>query len=126
MNFCSPLRRPRTIANVEGWSYLLLLFVAMPLKCLAGEPGAVRVVGMIHGLLVIAFCLGRGHAHVVYRWTAARSVLVLGATLALFGTLIVDRRLLSRLTPLREGPFHRERSTQALASAASLTRRLAR
>ena len=99
MNARSPLGRLRLIGNLEGWSYLILLFVAMPLKYLAGEPGAVRVVGMIHGLLFIACGLALAHAHVVYKWTVTRSALIIGSTLGPFGTFIVDRRLLSRLTP---------------------------
>jgi integral membrane protein len=99
MNVRSPLSRLRLIGNLEGWSYLILLFVAMPLKYLAGEPGAVRVVGMIHGLLFIACGLALVHAHVVYKWTFTRSALIMGSTLVPFGTFIVDRRLLSRLTP---------------------------
>jgi len=47
----------RIIAIVEGISYLLLLGIAMPLKYLADSPGAVRVTGLIHGVLFIAFCV---------------------------------------------------------------------
>ena len=43
------------VAFWEGISYLLLLFIAVPLKRLAGIPEAVRVVGMAHGVLFIAF-----------------------------------------------------------------------
>lgn len=39
----------------EGISYLLLLFVAMPLKYGLGMDVAVRVVGMAHGVLFIAY-----------------------------------------------------------------------
>jgi integral membrane protein len=54
---------------------------------------------MIHGLLFIACGLALVHAHVVYKWTFTRSALIMGSTLVPFGTFIVDRRLLSRLTP---------------------------
>lgn len=43
------------IGKLEGYSYLLLLLVAMPLKYLANIPQAVRIAGTIHGLLFIAF-----------------------------------------------------------------------
>jgi len=43
------------IGKVEGYSYLALLGVAMPLKYVFGMPQWVRVVGLLHGLLFIAF-----------------------------------------------------------------------
>jgi integral membrane protein len=51
--FDTPTARLRAIAAIEGISYLLLLFVAMPLKYLAGFPLAVRIVGALHGVLFI-------------------------------------------------------------------------
>lgn len=51
------LSRFLTVAFVEGLSYLALLFIAMPLKYLADMPLAVRVVGMAHGILFIAYVL---------------------------------------------------------------------
>jgi integral membrane protein len=43
------------VGKVEGYSYLLLLGVAMPLKYAFDMPEWVRVVGMLHGVLFIAF-----------------------------------------------------------------------
>ena len=49
----------RVLSIVEGVSTLLLFFIAMPLKYIAGMPMAVTVAGSIHGglftILVIAF-----------------------------------------------------------------------
>ena len=39
------LRQLRLVALLEGTSFLVLLFIAMPLKYLAGLPLAVRIVG---------------------------------------------------------------------------------
>ncbi|EDM27466.1 hypothetical protein LNTAR_05121 [Lentisphaera araneosa HTCC2155] len=47
----------KKVAFWEGVSYLLLVFVAMPMKYLAGYPQAVRIVGMAHGVLFVMFCL---------------------------------------------------------------------
>jgi integral membrane protein len=46
----------RHAALAEAVSYLLLLGVAMPLKYLAGQPRAVSIVGMIHGVLFLVLC----------------------------------------------------------------------
>lgn len=42
------------LAHVEGWSYLFLLFIAMPLKYIVGIDIAVRIVGSLHGILFVA------------------------------------------------------------------------
>jgi integral membrane protein len=51
----SELQKFRFINKVEGYSFLILLFIAMPLKYMAGIPMATKIVGMIHGLLFILF-----------------------------------------------------------------------
>ncbi|MGA0088968.1 MAG: DUF3817 domain-containing protein, partial [bacterium] len=45
----NPLGRFRLIAQVEGASYILLVFIAMPLKYGIGWDLAVRYLGMAHG-----------------------------------------------------------------------------
>lgn len=49
--------RFRVVAFWEGISFLVLLLVAMPLKYAFDLPLAVRVVGMAHGLLFIAYLI---------------------------------------------------------------------
>lgn len=51
------LRRLHLMDNLEAISTLLLFFVAMPLKYYADMPMAVRVVGMVHGVLFIALVM---------------------------------------------------------------------
>ena len=43
----------RKIAIAEGVSFIILLFIAMPLKYFASLPIAVTITGGIHGLLFI-------------------------------------------------------------------------
>ncbi len=45
------------IGKIEGYSYLLLLFIAMPLKYLFNTPQYVRPLGSIHGALFVAFII---------------------------------------------------------------------
>ena len=47
----------RYISLIEGISYLLLLFIGMPLKYGFGVFFPNKVLGMIHGLLTIVFCI---------------------------------------------------------------------
>ena len=47
-------RRFRFVAKWEGYSYLALLGIAMPLKYFANLPLAVTLVGSAHGFLFVA------------------------------------------------------------------------
>ena len=47
----------RKIAFAEGVSFLVLLFIAMPLKYFADLPMPVTIVGGLHGFLFVAFIL---------------------------------------------------------------------
>jgi len=88
-----PIGRLRLVALVEGISFLLLLFIAMPLKYLAGYPAAVKVTGMAHGVLFILFMLALLHTTIAYRWKLTFSLLVFLSSLVPFGTFFMDGRL---------------------------------
>ena len=85
--------RLRTIGLIEGISFLVLLGVAMPLKYFAGLPQAVTVVGWLHGLLFITFCIALTQAHQEAKWTVWRTGGVLIAALLPFGPFVIDGRL---------------------------------
>ncbi len=51
----SELKKFRLINKIEGYSFIILLFIAMPLKYSFGFPIATKVAGMIHGVLFMAF-----------------------------------------------------------------------
>lgn len=83
----------RRIAFVEGWSYLLLLFVAMPLKYLLDQPLAVRIVGAAHGGLFLALMAILAVCWVARKWGFGRIFLVGVASLVPFGTFWADRHI---------------------------------
>jgi integral membrane protein len=68
----NPLRQLRLIAFLEGLSFVLLLFVAMPLKYLAELPMAVRIVGSVHGLLFLVFVAALYRVVLEQEWPARR------------------------------------------------------
>lgn len=90
----NPLLRLRTIGWWEGVSFLVLLGIAMPLKYFAGEPLAVRVVGMAHGILFLLYVVAAIHAALEYRWPWRRTALVLLASLVPAGPFLIDRKYL--------------------------------
>lgn len=91
MNEDLTFNRFRTIAKAEGISFLLLLFIAMPLKYFADMPMAVRIAGSIHGGLFIAFMIWMYLVYDRYnrdtRWMG-RAFL---ASIIPFGTFIMDK-----------------------------------
>ncbi|HEY1098914.1 MAG TPA: DUF3817 domain-containing protein [Myxococcota bacterium] len=89
----SPMGRLRLVAFVEGISYLVLLFIAMPLKYAAGIPQAVRVVGMAHGVLFVSFCFALLFVVVEGRLNLVRAALTFLSSLLPFGTFVVDKYL---------------------------------
>lgn len=86
----NPLKTFRVIAFVEGISFLVLLFIAMPLKYWAGIPAAVRMVGMAHGVLFILFVISLVDVMIRSRWSLLRSALIFLSSLVPFGTFAVD------------------------------------
>jgi integral membrane protein len=81
----------RKIAFIEGISYLVLLFIAMPLKYLAQRPAAVTVVGYIHGalfvsLFVLAYLVWDKYKK-SFRWGFTAFL----ASIFPFGTFVMDK-----------------------------------
>lgn len=103
----TPPARLRACAFLEGVSYVVLLFVAMPLKYMAGAPLAVRVFGSLHGALFVWLMLellagwqGRGRS---LGWATRIGV----ASLLPFGTFFLDGGLAredAEWRRLRSGP----------------------
>lgn len=92
--FNTALGRFRAIAFAEGVSYLLLLFVAMPLKYLADMPMAVKATGWLHGLLFVMFIISLMEVSLRLRWSVVKVGLAFLSSLLPFGTFILDARLL--------------------------------
>lgn len=88
-----PVSFLRTIALVEGVSFLILLGVAMPLKYFADLPMAVKWVGWIHGVLFIIFCAALWQTMLRIKWPLARGVAVFVAAVVPFGPFLLDRRM---------------------------------
>lgn len=88
------LGRLRALGFLEGISFVVLLLIAMPLKYWAGEPGAVRVVGMAHGILFLLYLLAALHAALEYGWSWKRVAWLVLAALVPGGPFIADARML--------------------------------
>jgi integral membrane protein len=85
------LRQFRVIALLEGASFIVLLFIAMPLKYVAGMPLATRIAGSLHGLLFVLFVAALIRASSEHRWPRRRALLAFVASILPFGTFVFDR-----------------------------------
>jgi integral membrane protein len=82
----------RKIAFAEGVSFLVLLFIAMPLKYLADFPMMVTIFGSVHGILFVAFFILLREVKSEYRkgwnWVFKSAI----ASFLPFGTFIMDKQ----------------------------------
>jgi integral membrane protein len=83
----------RKIGFAEGVSFLLLLFIAMPLKYFMGLPEAVKFAGWAHGILFVAYSAAVLYVRETCNWSLLNCFIAFAAGLFPFGTFILDRRL---------------------------------
>jgi integral membrane protein len=91
--FKTQLGRLRILAFIEGVSFLLILFVTMPLKYLLSMPGPNKVIGMGHGILFVGYVLAVIQIAVAENWQAKKTGLALLASIVPFGTFWADKKL---------------------------------
>ena len=87
----------RKVAIAEGISYLLLLFIAMPLKYFADMPLAVKYTGWAHGLLFVLYGAVLILAWYEQKWKFGKVVLIFLASLLPFMPFVVDKKLKDEL-----------------------------
>ena len=94
----SNLGRLRLIGFAEGISLLLLVGIGVPLKHIYGEPGLVKIIGPIHGILFLLFVFNTLSISVEQEWKFKETTWkVLVACMIPFGTFYIDKKILSRL-----------------------------
>ncbi|WP_343704356.1 DUF3817 domain-containing protein [Chitinophaga sp.] len=86
------IKRFRIIAWLEGISFLLLIFVAMPLKYFADEPWLNRQVGMAHGLLFVLYVILAIEVKIALNWSLKKTAIALGASIIPFGTFYINEK----------------------------------
>lgn len=81
------------VNTIEGYSYLVLLFIAMPMKYMLGYPIAVKIAGMTHGVLFILFCILLVEAWKKTNWSFKENALFFAASLIPFGTFYTKNKI---------------------------------
>jgi integral membrane protein len=90
------LGRFRVVAICEGISFMVLLFIAMPLKYIAGYPETVLAVGWVHGLLFILYMISGLNVRRVHSWNISKTSIAVIASLVPFGPFVLDKKILSK------------------------------
>ncbi|MBR76683.1 MAG: hypothetical protein CMD36_02020 [Flavobacteriales bacterium] len=84
----------RIVAFAEGVSYLLLLFIAVPVKYILDNDLFVKILGMPHGVFFIIYILLAIRFVLIKKPSVKDSMIILIASLVPFGTFYVDRKYL--------------------------------
>ncbi|WP_334056815.1 DUF3817 domain-containing protein [Polaribacter sp. P097] len=84
----------RIISFLEGVSYLLLLFVATPIKYLQGDASYVKLLGMPHGILFMLYIVLAIVIQKQMNWNTKTLGIVLLCSIIPFGTFYVDKKYL--------------------------------
>lgn len=91
--FNSALKRFRIISAIEGLSYLLLIFIAMPIKYMGENPYPVKILGMIHGVLFIIFMISLFEAKRKESWDTGYMFQLFVLSLMPFGAFVIESKV---------------------------------
>ena len=81
-------------ALLEGVSFILLLFIATPIKYLYEDPQYVKLLGMPHGILFMAYVALAFMLKKDLNWTNRQFKIILLDSIIPFGTFYIDRKYL--------------------------------
>lgn len=87
----------RVIAFLEGLSFILLLFIAVPIKYISNNPDYVKLLGMPHGLLFMGYVLLVILIAGELKWNTRTLSVILLASIIPFGTFYIDGKYLKKL-----------------------------
>lgn len=82
----------KAVSFLEGVSYILLLFVAVPMKYIGGQDYMVKALGMPHGILFMAYIVMALVLKVKLKLDNKLTFKILIASLIPFGTFYVNRK----------------------------------
>ena len=84
----------RIVSFLEGVSYLLLLFVASPIKYFQGDASFVKILGMPHGILFMLYIVLAIVIQKQMKWHLKTLGIVMIASILPFGTFYIDKKYL--------------------------------
>jgi integral membrane protein len=89
----SYINKLKIINTIEGISFVILLFIAMPLKYIGGILIATTIVGMLHGVLFIILILMLANTAIECKFKIKLSLIVFFSSIIPFGTFYSNKKL---------------------------------
>jgi integral membrane protein len=89
----TPIGRLRLISVLEAVTYLVLLFIAVPVKYGADRPVLVQIMGPVHGTFFILYVIQALDVRSKLKWDGATTAKVLVAAVIPFAPFFVERWL---------------------------------
>ncbi|MEO9869753.1 DUF3817 domain-containing protein [Ekhidna sp.] len=90
--------RFRVLAFAEGVSFLLILFITMPLKYYFEMPGPNKIIGMAHGVLFVIYIFVAVQFRIDRSWNNKVTLIALIASIVPFGTFYFTSKVLPNKT----------------------------
>ncbi|GAA2103624.1 DUF3817 domain-containing protein [Actinomadura alba] len=87
------VNRYRALAYVVGTLLIVLIFIAVPVRYIGGQPGLSAVVSPLHGLLYMVYLV---FAFDLYRragWPLSRMVMMVAAGFVPFLAFFIERKI---------------------------------
>ena len=88
------LKTFKIVSLLEGVSYILLLFVGVPLKYVGDNDVLVKLLGMPHGILFVAYVILALSIRSLLDWNLKTTFIVLIASVLPFGTFYIIKKYL--------------------------------
>lgn len=88
------LKTFKIVSLLEGVSYILLLFVGVPLKYIGDNDVLVKLLGMPHGILFVAYVILALAIRSLLDWDLKTTFIVLIASVLPFGTFYINKKYL--------------------------------
>lgn len=96
--FKTNIGRLRIIGFLEGISFLILVFIALPTKYYLENPSITQTLGPIHGALFILFIINTLSVSIEQNWKFQTTTWkVILACFIPFGTFFIDKKILRKL-----------------------------
>lgn len=91
--FWDPIKLFRIAGLIEGTGLVVLVFIAMPLKYLAGMEEVVTVTGSLHGFLFVTYLFVTAYTTLKTRWSIKWIAAAVAVAFIPFGNYFLDTRL---------------------------------
>ncbi len=84
------------IGRIEGFSFLFLLLIAMPLKYIWDEPLMVKYAGWAHGVFFMGYLNAALYVFFKYNWKFTKLLLAGIASFIPLGPWLFEKRLIGK------------------------------